>query len=145
MVGVYYALLSRGSREVGFNAVRAAAAWIDGPPALLESTDALSIRRSDGGELMMRKMDIEPRDSVARYTGALLFRFDLDHPESAALAWEVLIAVVQEGCSYDVWNAAYPAQKIAKCAELRPLTLSDAHGYVMRPSEFARLAERIAE
>jgi hypothetical protein len=146
VAGLYYALLSRDPLESGFDDIRTAARWIDGPPALLQSTGLLSIRRDDGGALSVRKIDLSQDDTSGQYAAALLFRFDLESLESAALIWEVLVAVVLvEGYRYDVWNAAYPARTIAKCAELRPLTLLDIHGYVMRPSEFDCLAERVPE
>lgn len=92
VVRVHYALLSR-NRLSGFHDIRAAVTWISGPTALLESTDSLSIRRGDGGDIMLRAIDLRQGDTSAQYAAALLLRFDLEKLESAALAWEVLLAV----------------------------------------------------
>lgn len=143
VVGVYYALLSQEPLENGFDDIRAASTWVDGATASIESIDSLNIGRGDGGSLVLQTIDLRQSHPSAGYATALLLRFDLEHLQSAALSWEVLLAVLSEGYRYDVWNAAYPARTIAKCGELRPLKLLDTHGYVMRPPEFDCLAERV--
>ena len=141
----YYALLSREPLDVGFAEIRASAKWVDGPVNMLASADLLRVTRGDSGELSLRMIDCIREDIAADYVAAVLFCFDLDNVESAALAWEMILSVLSEECSFDVWNAAYPAQTIAKYAELRPLTILGALGYVMRPAEFDRLATRLPE
>ena len=139
--GIHYALLSPQPLDAGFGRVRTSIQWVDGPLTLLESADSLSIRRAGAGDVLMRKIDL-PEEFPERYHGALLLRFDLMSPESGALAWDILIALLLDDHSFDVWNGAYPARTIAKYAALRPLTLLAQDGYLMRSSEFEHLTER---